>query len=390
VKEFNFGSAFLRFALFTLVAAGLAGAVVCESVFAAGGADGGGGGKGILCDGKLRTLDLYEAEEIHHLHISRDLPDIQSALDMYYPKLLNFTAYEFFHNGYNGTKGVDLYQRSSDDPAYVDWGQLKSVVTDRFMNIPEGQHLPFTPDATLPQLPPNCKAVQILVLDGPGAQLPGFVGWDGPPKQISRDMYYWKMLSPTDQAALMLHEFLYDIQGLRNGANSDDVRLLIGLVFSDQELVPLRKPMVEQDPSDFLSSFGCGYAGQDIKSGKDIQRGAYSLRVLREIRDGKSGIGIYFERLNGITQIFHTSAFLPGKTVKEANTSLIVHTKAESQYSGKTYNIEVNFHVHDDYARAGAVALGRTSHENPDFSIRAWRENEKPPEFWSGPCYALP
>ena len=352
------------------------------------GGESSGGGKGVLCDGKLRTLDLYEAEEIHHLHIDRSQPDRDSALNVYFPKLINYTTFEFT----DSEDGWEVYRDPNDGPKDIStypWDQLKRLVTDRFSDIPEGQHLSLTHDATISKLRPNCEIVQILVIDGPGQQERDSNGWDGPPKKISRDLNYWKMLNPIDQAALILHEFLYDVQGLRSGSNSNDIRRLIGLVFSDQQLVRFEDPVFKAYLQGDFFAFPCGYPEQDQKPGHEIhfRPDPYSFQVIREDRDGKSGIGIYFDRLKGINLLFQASAFLPGITVKDANTAkdLVVRTKAESSIAGKTYNIEIHFHVTD----FKTWAENTKDKARSDFSIRAWEANEQPPEFSTGACTPL-
>ena len=317
-----------------------------------GGADGGGGGKGILCDGKLRTLDLYEAEEIHHLHIDRSQPDLQSALKAYFPKLANY---------------VSPWLTNFDDrdiPAYKHGGlefteSSVELVTDHFQDIPEGTHLPLTQDATVWALPDNCRIVQVFVQYKPLLLNQNEDGWAGSPSKISRDGFYWNMLSPVDQAALILHELLYNIQGLRFGANSDPVRRVIGLLFSDQELQQFHKFLVDIYKSDDetyrseITECARGFGDETVVTHENP---SYQYRrftnlewfdflMVDELRDGQRGVGFYFDRLNGIRQIMETSAFAPGLSRNQLfeNPTSTVDLVAVNEITGNKIHIELGF-----------------------------------------------
>ena len=324
-----------------------------------GGADGAGGGKAVLCDGKLRTLDLYEAEEIYHLHIDRSQSDLQSAVKAYFPKLVKYVSP--WLTNFDGSD-IPAYRHRSE----LDWSSL-GVVTDHFKDIPKGTHLPLTPDATTRQLPENCQIVQVFVQYEPFLPNQNEDGWDGSPSKISRDNFYWNMLSPVDQAALILHELLYNIQGLRFGANSDDVRRVIGLIFSDQELPQFHKFLVdvyENDNQTYLPEVTeCTrffrdetVVNPDIAAEINRENPNYQYHkfttlywfdffMVDESRDGERGVGFYFDRLNGIRQIMETSAFVPGLTRAQLfrNPTSTINVVAVNEITGKKIHLELGF-----------------------------------------------
>ncbi len=305
----------------------------------------GGGGKGVLCDGTLRSLDLWEAENIHSLHLPRPFGDYDPAIKYYYPKLLQY-----------GNSLTDLAMITHvDNSKTPSWWQLERLVTKLFVDVNED--LPETQDATLPTLPQGCRFVQILVQYGPGEKDSGYNGWDGPPLSIHRDMRYWKMLSGEDQAALILHEFLYTLRGLRYQPSSDDIRRAIGLVFSDQNLTPFNYAVRKAYRT--TNAFSCQTYD------------AFRIEVVPETRNGVDGLGIYFVQLNGVYQVLETSAFAPGIDLKTANTTrqLTLKLVANTPFMSRKHNVEIQF---------------------GNFQIRAWKKGAPIPELIKGDCNNLP
>ncbi|MEN9722620.1 MAG: hypothetical protein RJB38_606 [Pseudomonadota bacterium] len=110
----------------------------------------GGGGIGVLCGTTLRTLDVYEAEEIHHLPPVPKFPTFEENVRVYGSPLAAYWSEEPVD-----TTDPSLQQQLVD--------LLKSEIIGRFSDIPGGTTLPPTQDATLPPIPGNCSFAQIAI-----------------------------------------------------------------------------------------------------------------------------------------------------------------------------------------------------------------------------------
>ena len=355
-----------------------------------GGADGGGGGKGVLCDGRLRTLDLYEAEEIYHLPISRTLPNLESAFKTFYPRLSEY---------YGGTDDI-MDPWGPHTPNDPDLTELNWHIVEKIHDIEKGDRLPLTSDATVPSLPSNCQIVQIIVVDYPTTK----EEWSAWNISIRRDPIYWSLLSAEDQAALILHEFLYDLQGLGSGVKSDDVRRIIGLIFAGQKLSPLNgavkyaqnhwtshmeggdgrtdpgRPVFDED-----TMVGRGDFGLRASKGYprvEVEQDAFHFHVIPEVRNGQSGVGFYFDQFKGVNQVIELSAFAPGYTTDQFNNArepFTIRMQAVQLFTGKVFNVEMKF------GHWKEMALSQP-YDSYDCAMRAWNENEKAPEFSYGGC----
>jgi hypothetical protein len=226
----------------------------------------GGGGKGVLCSNGLRTLDLYEAEKIRHLLLSPAFHDVDAYLEQY---------------------GVDLSAYSSDskfDPSDLNdaWKRkyildfIKRWIEPKFVDIPSGDHLPATPDATLPTIPSGCSFVQIAIYSDDG--------------KIYRDVSFWNQLDARNQAALILHEFGYHFARARGALNSDKIRYLIGLTFAQKLPESVLKPIWNA-----RQVLWCG-TGEPEMIGAPFDPNGYELFGVDESRDGVQGLGMETRR----------------------------------------------------------------------------------------------
>jgi hypothetical protein len=363
-----------------------------------GGADGGGGGKGVLCNGKLRLLEVYEAEELHHLHVSQGELDSKAALKKYWPKL----------NQYFKEDSSDfslLWNYGPENSRIPAWEQMDRYVDKRIVDIPEGEHLPLSHDATLPKLRPGCKIVQILELEIPHLG-PFDNDWQGPNVKIKRDLRYWNMLDGENQALLRLHELLYSVQGIRNrarpDANSDDIRRIMGLIASGETPTPMGTVVGTAQERRYTCRDGhhvtpasneilCGAspAGFNRKTQSNVDQEAFSYKVVAEKRNGQAGLGLYFRVVNGVRKVSEATAFLPGLTLKQFSDESFrakkvrISSVARSLLTDETFHVEIHFGY-------GAVDFPYMTsqdrqREHP-ISIRAWHRGERPAAFSWGSC----
>ena len=235
----------------------------------------GGGGKGVLCGSQLRTLDLYEAAEIHHLPVPHTSLDLDANLRIFGPDMEAY--FEEFKVDPKSSHEIDRFM--SGVPAF-----LKT-----FVDIPVGSRLPLTDDATLPTLLPGCAVVQIAIYSDDD--------------QIFRDSEYWNLLSVEDQAALILHEALYRGGKKMKARTSDHVRKLIGLLFAQQLPETILAPTFGV-PQRLICTAGDGNAGTE----------AFETYLVDEVRGGVSGLAMYFPIFKTEFQMGRVSAFFPDVT----------------------------------------------------------------------------
>lgn len=274
-----------------LLAASLLGA--STSCFAEGGV-GTGGGIGILCNGKLQTLDVYEGEHVRNL---KALPD-QGTLN----KNLKFY--------------LDAFAQKSRAAAPTPAGgkpmmdSLRTLLKEKVQYVDE--NLAYSSDATLPDLKPGCKAVQIAQQTGDQSV---FSSVYFKKLKIKINKKYFNMLSPRDQAALIVHELVYALR--RSGGDaitSDDTRKnVVSLFFEGSE--PLLKdiweaPVYQQCWSKYQVAVpAAGYSTQQRKS-----TGWY---VSESSQNGVKGLLFNFNRIGGEELASRTTMFVPGLTLKE-------------------------------------------------------------------------
>ena len=237
-----------------------------------------GGGKGVLCNDRLSTLDLFEARQ-------RGLPILRGEGN-FEEDLVRFGTEVFKHFnrenlGKNGKPAGEMVREV-----------LHKTVISRFRAIPAGERLPSTSDATLPQLPSGCSVVQIATYRGDGT--------------ILLDVEYWRKLDSVERAALVVHEYIYHRARTSGSTTSDETRLVLGLIFSGKNPVPLFKPVWTAERVAWCLAGSSGTAAEN-----------FEFYVTDETDQGKNGIGIYFRRFKNVYVTAATWAFVPGVQIKD-------------------------------------------------------------------------
>ena len=237
----------------------------------------GGGGKGILCNKKLQTLDVYEMElrgEKAHLPYKEFDKNLAHFLKR---------TFEYFDRPDSKHKNFD-----SDDYLKVYFKVYEELNTN-LVDMPPAQKLLLTKDATVPKLAKGCKEVQVIVM-----------GKDG---KIYRDLKYWNQLDNLNKIALIVHEFVYFKARKAGAVDSDEARKIVGRILSDKELEPIF-------PIELInkSKLWCGAGGSTPK------QKVFDLYMVDEIRNDKTGIAIYFFSLGNNSVLSRTSGFIEGKS----------------------------------------------------------------------------
>jgi len=263
----------------------------------------GGGGKGVMCGTHLRVLDLYEIEAVHGGVISQKYKDLDSNLAVYGSDLAAYRN--------------DSYIDPSDSTIRRSiLASIKKEILPKFSDIPMGNQLPLTPDATLPQLPVGCQVLQIAIYANDG--------------KIYRDRYLWDMLDVQNQAALILHEGIYHEAKKQGAQTSDQTRLIVGLAFTEKLPEPMLKPI-------WSAASPRVWCGTDRNS--PVQFEFFSIN---ESRNGQQGIGIYFINFRSVLPMERFSAFVPQMSTYDffKKTRPPVKTFAKGSLFGGTESFE--------------------------------------------------
>lgn len=286
-----------------------------------GGVVNGGGGKGVKCSDRTWTLDLYEA----HLKgwpkpFSYD--DLESDLAVYGLEYLTHLS-----------DNVDEWNGPIEDERIL--GFFRENILNKIEDIAVGQRLPLTNDATLPALPQGCKIVQLMV-------------YSYVQDKIYRDREYWDQLSASDQASLVLHEAFYYRARVSGGAtNSDEVREIVGRIFSRQEINPLFSP-IWFEPS-YLSCV----------AGTSHDQNVYEFFAEDAVGKEGRGVALYFGAIHNRYLISFTSAFALGvstQSLLKADISSF-QALATNRITGENWVLQIE--KHQD-----------SSVQNPSWSIR--------------------
>jgi len=301
--------------------------------FAQGGAT--GGGKGVLCGSNLRILDLYEAEEIFHESLIKK-EDLDSTLFQFaLPISLYFNGQDPLRaEAYRGEIAKGVHQE----------------FTRRLIDLPLGQKLPLSDDATLPVMLPGCSVVQIALFDDVS-------------DTIQRDLALWNRLDSVNQAALILHEYWYKVARSRSLKTSDDTRRMIGLLMSGQLPEPIMRPVSGKKS---LSCAVGGYSGA-------VPQELFDLEIIDEVKNGQSGVGIYFRRLKNELKLGRTSLFLPNLSMEKIRNSDFssVQASAKEEVFNRYWTVEMRPAI-------------KNNPNTPTYSflnLRAWALSEKIPDF---------
>lgn len=298
MKKSNLLLAILPLLLFTACGKNTASQNTQQSGFSdAGGVDG-GGGKGVMCGNTLTTLDLYEARK-NGLTPQALNGDLDLHLQTYGLELAKHFAASMAEFS-SPTLGAEVSQL------------LKNEILNKIKDIPEGQKLAVTRDATLPTLPAGCSDVQIAVYSKDGT--------------IYRDPKLWAMLPPVEQAALVLHEFVYyRARTYGKAANSDESRKVIGLILSGSNPEPMLKPI-----------WGASRVVSCVGGIEGTTQEVLDTYAISEYENGVLGVGIYFFQLKGYALSSRTHSFLPGATLD----GLKNYSSGSGQY--KVFNSALN------------------------------------------------
>ncbi len=299
-----------------------------------GGVDG-GGGKGVLCGSSLMTLDLFEAR-LHGLHPQARETQLNENLKFFGMELAQHLAESL--DGLQDPQIPELILK-----------EMNQAVVARFRDLPPGQRLPLTNDATVPPLPDNCSIVQIAVYSQDGV--------------IHRDAQYWNQLSLVEQTALILHEWIYHRARQYGALNSDESRKVIGMIFSGKNPEPLLSPFWAAG-----KKFWCG-AGKQNSAQK-----LYEIFGVEEVRNGTPGIALYFRAFQSVYLASRTSAFLPGLT-RDQFLSLNFQPMTV-KVRNELMNTEWNFEIGPDAGFSSG------------YSLRAFANGEMSPEYSQGFCRA--
>lgn len=217
-----------------------------------------GGGKGVLCTSEygqraLQSLDRYEA--IHVLNYS--VPESQAydaEKDRIVEKLLDGFGYSPMKCQSCVTPIEQPKDRVTDkkDVLYA-----LSDIESRLQFIPVGSHLDPVDDAgKVGVFPSDCTLVQVVnFLDQAGGEFSG---------KILVDRQYWNLLTPQDQIAFLLHEWIY--RALRNYGEltSERVRKIVGRLISSLPYPDQYEPLLNVP-----EALHCGNASGD-ESGQGL------------------------------------------------------------------------------------------------------------------------
>ena len=243
-----------------------------------GGVDG-GGGIGILCENDLVTLDLYEAR-LNGLSPAESSKNLEEYLKQFGVEMARHFSEQVINLNDEIAVSNLIYKEMNDS------------ILLKFKDIPKGRRLNLTNDATLPQLPQKCEPVQIAVYAKDGT--------------IYRDSEYWSKLNPIEQAALVIHEWVYFRARSNGSLNSDETRKVIGLIFSGNN----PEPIFEKIWSSNLKFWcGAGIEGTDQE--------VFEIIGVEDIQQGISGLSLYFKVFKGFFQFSRTTAFLPGVSMNQ-------------------------------------------------------------------------
>ena len=243
-----------------------------------GGVDG-GGGKGVECGGRISTLDLFEANQ-------SGLTPIDKGND------LNENLKYF---------GIELAKHFSEsisdinNPEYPNYilKEMQTNIIQKFKDISSGTHLKETIDATLPEIPIGCRFVQIVI-------------YNDHDSVIYRDLEYWNKMSVLDQAALILHEWIYRRARLSGSSTSDETRKVVGQIFSAKNPEPLLSPIWNAKKKIWC---GGGIEGTDQE--------VYEFFGIDEVQDGKNGTSLYFRVFKGNSLTTRLNAFIPNLSLDQ-------------------------------------------------------------------------
>lgn len=287
-----------------------------------GGVDG-GGGKGILCGNELFTLDLFEARKNGLMPLS-SFGSLSENLKKFGVELAKHFS-----------ESNDIFYDPQIETMILK--EMNDSVVSRFQDIPTGTRLSLTNDATLPILPSHCQVVQIAVYAKDGT--------------IHRDSEYWSKLNVVEQAALIVHEWIYHRARQYGALDSDESRKVLGHIFSGHNPEPLLAPLWSTK-----KKFWCGAGIQDT------EQEIYEIFGKEEFRNGVTGTALYFRAFKSKYVTSRTVAFLPGITPEDFMEGRFqqVRITASNELMKHRWNLEITPEVKHSGYSLSAFDLGGT------------------------------
>jgi hypothetical protein len=301
----------------------------------------GGGGIGVQCGNKLRTLDVYEAEEIYNVPTAKKFSTVTENLDIY-----GYPLAEYYANRIEEIQDGTVKSEFNDDIQYIQ---------TLFSDISNGKTLKLSKDATLPKIPSTCTFKQIAF-------------YDDNKEKIFRDPKLWAMLDSHGKASLILHEYYYAAARGVNAKTSDDTRRLIGLAMFGKLPEPLHKRLWGKADDQILTC-----TGGDQEEGPS---GHSTFHAYNDMKNGVAGVTLLFEVINDTFVSFLHEAFVAGLKIDDFTNM--------NPRSGKSliYNSLDNSTLNVEF---------KTSTQYPKLTdFRIWSEAKRTPPFTTGYCWVGP
>lgn len=302
-----------------------------------------GGGKGVLCGTHLRTLDLYEAEETRGRTIDQRFSTVEANIGAFGPELIGYV--------------LDTPMPPHNDEQRKEFArEIKRYIIDKIVDVPEGQSLPLTNDATLPPLKPGCEVVQIAI-------------YNDSPDVIVRDPLLWAMLDVQNQAALILHEAIYKLARDINVKTSDEVREIIGEFMSGRFLEPIFQPVFDTALEKKLMC----YAGNSNTAPSEI----FEIYAIESSRNGVQGVELHFRILKATLVMNRTIALIENVTLEDLKQNRFdaKQVSAIDEHTGRKWTVKIEGN------------LPGTS--NQLFTFKMFAEGEKEPIESYGGCFPI-
>lgn len=233
------------------------------------GVDTSGGGRGVVCrtaNGRIQSaelLDLWEARTIFRRNIAESKQPVAAQVASAFARLQN--AFYFYSSSPSGKVLLEQLQPYAD---------IFLKPSDKLVRL-HGTKLNDTPDADEAAVPANCNVEQIVnFMDSPTT----------PIVLVNQDIV--DRLSPTSQAALIVHEAFYAFMRFFSEPNSMRVRRAVGYVFAGQSFV---------SRDDVLNARHIECTAQGVQGSTVMiyQRPDKSLGLIQANDRGQMMIGLY-------------------------------------------------------------------------------------------------
>lgn len=305
----------------------------------------GGGGKGVKCAGRTRTLDLYEAEEIRRLPVVRTNAAFDDVLwDRAFALMKHLSEDD-----------VEKYKTDPRIKPEFD-KEFRGGILDRFVYLAPGTRLALTKDAHVPALPSDCEEIQIAVY--------------AKDDKIYVDQDYWSKLTSDDQVALVLHEYVYHRARKYGALDSDESREVIGDIFADQDPLPMFEPLWKR--TDYLYCIG----GGSTSSGPQP---IFEFYAANDTISGVSGVSLYFRAVSGEYVLNRAASFLPGLTTD------MMHEDSTGQWA-RSFTVWRRSHPSVNMDIETEAEMCKTKVVGNHLKVRTWETSSAKPAFSNISC----